>query len=72
MNSHASQQQKIDVERDAMGILRLMIRYLNIHEIEWSREALELYCGIDGQRMGQALEWLLKNDYLMVIRGYLY
>ena len=72
MNSHASQQQKIDVEMDAMGILRIMIRYRNIEEIEWSRDSLELYCGFDEQRMGRALAWLIKNEYLQIIHGHLY
>ena len=72
MTHHDRQQQRIDVERDAMGILRVMIRYRNIAEIEWSREALEHYLGIDGDRMGGALGWLLKHEYIEIINGYLY
>jgi hypothetical protein len=59
-------QNQIDVERDAMGILRLLVLWREVSNIRWTREAIEEWTGVDGSRLSSALEWLVEREYCQV------
>ena len=59
-------QYQIDVERDAMGILRHLVLWSGVMNIIWTREAIEEWTGVDGSRLLSALKWLVAHKYCQV------
>lgn len=56
MDQHA-----IDVERDAMNILRLIVRWSDVSDIVWTRDAIKEWTGIDDR---PASRWALARGVL--------
>ena len=73
-----STQHQIDIERDAMHILRIILLLRPrppegdqdlIPEIEWMRPNIERWTKLKGQRLSAALGWLVDREYLQVSRS---
>lgn len=59
-------QYQINVERDAMGILRQLVLWSGVLNIIWTREAIAEWTGVDGSRLLSALKWLVEREYCRV------